>query len=292
MIDLHMHSIYSDGSNTIQELLEKAEKLNLKYISITDHDNCNAYFEIEKMDAKKYFSGKIITGIEIKCSYGDRIIEILGYKFDYKKMKKWTDEFYKDKSKEMLQKKYFDQLYHNCLNKGLILNEKDKINFDPKKDWASVCIFNELKEHSENIQKAPSDFFDSFDVFSKKYCADKNFGLYIDKSKDYPTVEEAVTIIKKCGGLAFAPHVYIYKWIKDMDEHINTLINKYHLDGLECFHSEFTQSNINYLVDLCEKRNILISGGSDYHGTNKKDIEMAIGKGNLQIDEKYVEEWI
>ena len=292
MIDLHMHSVYSDGTDTVEEILKKAEKLKLKYISITDHDNCNSYFEIERMDVKKYFSGRIVTGIEIKCAYGDKIIEVLGYKFDYNKMKKWTEEFYKDKSRERLQQKYFDELYNNCIKKGFILKEKSQIEFNPKVQWASVCIFNELKSNAENKVKAPQDFFGCFDTFSKKYCADKKFGLYIDKSKDYPRVDQAVKVIKECGGLAFAPHVYIYKWVDNMDKHIDTLINQYHLDGLECFHSEFSEENINHLLEVCNKKKILISGGSDYHGTNKKGIDMAVGKGNLSIDEKYVENWI
>ena len=51
----------------------------------------------------------------------------------------------------------------------------------------------------------------SFDIFSKKYSSNPEFELYIDKTKDYPTVQEVVDIIKKCGGLVFMPHVYIYR---------------------------------------------------------------------------------
>ena len=50
MIDLHIHTNYSDGTDTVEELLKKAEKINLQYISITDHDNCNAYKELEEIE--------------------------------------------------------------------------------------------------------------------------------------------------------------------------------------------------------------------------------------------------
>ncbi len=66
MIDLHIHTTYSDGSDSPIEILKQAEKLKLKYISITDHDNCNAYKELQKIDVKKYYSGIIVPGIEIK----------------------------------------------------------------------------------------------------------------------------------------------------------------------------------------------------------------------------------
>lgn len=61
MIDLHMHTNNSDGSDTTEELIKKAEKLQLKYISITDHDNCQAHEEIREQNLDKLFSGKIIT---------------------------------------------------------------------------------------------------------------------------------------------------------------------------------------------------------------------------------------
>ena len=76
MIDLHMHTTYSDGADTLIQVLEKAEKLKLQYISITDHDTCEAYKELEKLDVKKYYSGTIIRGVEIKCSYQKRLIEV------------------------------------------------------------------------------------------------------------------------------------------------------------------------------------------------------------------------
>lgn len=100
MIDLHMHTTYSDGSNTVEEVLEKAEKLKLEIISITDHDNCKAYKELKNEEIRSKFSGKIIPGIEIKCSYGKRLIEVLGYNIDTDKMQDWADEYYKDKQRK------------------------------------------------------------------------------------------------------------------------------------------------------------------------------------------------
>ena len=66
MIDLHSHTTNSDGTWSTKELLEKAENIGLEVFSITDHDNCNAYKELQKIDVKKYYSGTIIPGIEIK----------------------------------------------------------------------------------------------------------------------------------------------------------------------------------------------------------------------------------
>lgn len=292
MIDLHMHTNNSDGSDTTKELLEKAEKLKLKYISITDHDNCHAHEEIKGLELEKIYTGKIITGIEIKCTYKNRSIEVLGYKFDLNKMSQWVKEFYKDKSKEKLQQKYFNQTYDTCKKIGFKLTDKEKIKWDPKTEWASFTIYTDLKKYKENEGIYAEDILNDFTTFNKKYCGDPNSILYIDKSKDRPTLEEAIKAIKDCGGLVFMPHLFIYKSIKDKEKFIDDIINNYNVDGLECYHSEFSEEQIEYLLKLTESKKLLRSGGSDYHGKNKEGIEMAIGKGNLKIEESLVEDWI
>jgi len=111
MIDLHIHSNNSDGSDSVIEILEKTEKLGLKTISITDHDTCKAYEELENIDIKKYYSGKIIKGVELRCFYNRRIIELLGYNVDTKKMQGWLDDFYKTRTRDVIQTRYLEQLY-------------------------------------------------------------------------------------------------------------------------------------------------------------------------------------
>lgn len=292
MIDLHMHTTYSDGTDSLIEVLKKAEANELEYISITDHDNCNAYKELKNLDVKKYYNGIIIPGIEIKCGYRGRLIEVLGYKINTDKMNVWADEFYKNKTKPILQQKYFNLLYDKCLKMNLILSPKDEIQFNNQKDWASVTIYNEIKSHIKNENLLPEDLWESFNNFSKKYCGNPKHILYIDKTADYPTLKEAIDAIKTAGGLVFLPHLFIYKWAEDIKALVDDILGNYEIDGIECYHSEFNSDNIEYLKELCEKRNYYMSGGSDYHGTNKKNIEMAVGKGNLKIEKKIIQAWI
>ena len=86
MIDLHMHTVHSDGTENCISILKKCQNKNLDYISITDHNSVNAYFELETLDIQQYFSGKIIPGIELNTKILDIPIEILGYGIDYKKL--------------------------------------------------------------------------------------------------------------------------------------------------------------------------------------------------------------
>lgn len=292
MIDLHIHTSYSDGADSLITVLKLAEEKKLECIAITDHDNCNAYKELVSIDVKKYYSGKIIPGIEIKCGYKGRLIEVLGYKIDTEKMQKWADEFYKDKTKPKLQEKYFNLLYDKCLKMNLKLSSKENVEFNKEKDWASIAIYNEIKKHEENRKLVPDDFWADFNTFSKKYCGNPNNTLYIDKTVDYPSLSEAVSAIKACGGIVFLAHLYIYKWAEDKEAMLEDILNNYGLDGVECMHSEFTEEQINYLINKCKKDKLYMSGGSDYHGKNKPNIDMAVGKGNLKIEKDLVSNWI
>ena len=292
MIDLHIHTTYSDGADSLIEVLKKAEKLKLEYISITDHDTCKAYEELAKLEVEKYYTGKIIPGVEIKCAYNKRLIEVLGYNVDTNIINEYMKEYSKTNSREKLQQKYFNILYERCKEMGLVMSNKENIKFDSKKNWASLTIYNEIKSHEENKNKLPEDLWSTFTIFSKKYCGDTNYKLYIDKSEDYLSVKEAIDLIKKAGGLVFLPHVFIYKWAKDKIQLLNDIINAYDIDGIECMHSEFSEEEINYLLDFTKKNNYYISGGSDYHGVNKPGIEMAVGKGNLKITSELIKNWI
>lgn len=292
MIDLHIHTTYSDGTNSVIEILKQAQELNLDYISITDHDKCFAYEELKHIDIKQYYSGKIINGIEIKCAYKGSTIEILGYNYNYEKMNSWVNKFYADKDRKTIETKYFNKLYSICQNLNLTMSSKENIKWNPENDWAGKTIYDEIKKHPENEIKLPSDLWNNgVQTFSKSYYGKKGTIWYLDKSDDYPSVFEAVNAIKKAEGLVFLPHIFIYKWMNDIPKELNELVSNYAFDGIECYHSEFSEENIKMLNDFCDSNNLLKSGGSDYHGANKPTIKLAIGKGNLSIPTEIIKNW-
>ena len=69
MVDLHIHSSYSDGSYSVVDILKEAQKKKLEYISITDHDCINAYEELKNINITDYYNGKIVIGCEFKCFF-------------------------------------------------------------------------------------------------------------------------------------------------------------------------------------------------------------------------------
>ncbi|MBP3463371.1 MAG: PHP domain-containing protein [Clostridia bacterium] len=289
MIDLHIHSTYSDGTDNIIDILKQAENLNLDIISITDHESCDAYQEINKIDVRKYFSGKIITGIELKTQYNDGIVDILGYNINCDKMKNYLSECYKKISREKIQEKKLEEFYKYGEQYGLILRPIQELIWDKKKDWGSIVFYNEMKSHEENKSKVPADLWESFKNFKQNYYKIKGKMFYVNMSKDYPTFDEIISIIHNSGGLAFIAHIYEYTWMEDKLNELKLMGEK--LDGVECYHSSFTEEQIEKLIQFSKENNLLMSGGSDYHGTNKPYINLGTGQGILKVPKNIIENW-
>lgn len=92
------------------------------------------------------------------------------------------------------------------------------------------------------------------------------------------------------GGLVFIPHIFEYK--ENSIKILNEILNNYEIDGLECYYTTFTEEQSKFVLNTCKERNLFISGGSDYHGSFKPNVEMAIGMGNLKVTKEIVEPWI
>lgn len=292
MIDLHMHSVYSDGTAEIIDILKQAEDLKLSTISITDHETINAYNEIYNIDIKKYFSGKIIPGIELKMQYKNKIIDVLGYGIDYKKMREFLKERYGESGRAEIQIKQLNDFYEYGRQYGLVLSPMEELVWDKEREWASIVFYDEMKKHEENKLKVPSDLWEDFICFKKKYYNKEGEMFYIDRAKYYPLMEDMLEVIHKSEGLAFVAHIYEYGWMKDKLEELKNMISNFKIDGVECYYSKFTNEQINGLVEFCKENNLFMSGGTDYHGDNRPEIEIGIGKGELKVPYSIISNWM
>ena len=114
MIDLHMHTKYSDGTWSVEETLRKAQKIGLNTISITDHDSVAAHRELAENDAyKSIFTGNIIPGVEFSTSYDGVAIHMLAYDFDYTKLEDFLDKRYHQNKPDIDLE--FKMMYDNCI---------------------------------------------------------------------------------------------------------------------------------------------------------------------------------
>lgn len=291
MIDLHIHSTYSDGSYSVIEILKQAENLKLNTISITDHETCEAYKELNEINIKEYYTGNIITGIELKAQYTDKIIDVLGYNIDPNKMIKYLNECYGSLTREQIQEIQLEEFYKYAEEYKLKLRPIEELEWNKKRDWASIVFYNEMKQYEENKDKLPEDLWELFKNFRNNYYKIKGKMFYINMSKYYPSLDKIIDIIHKSGGIAFIAHIYEYSSIDNKNETLNKIIKEYNLDGIECYYSTFTDEQTKYLIEFCKRNDLLISGGSDYHGKNKKDINLGIGKGKLEVPDEIIYNW-
>lgn len=290
MIDIHMHTLYSDGDKTVEELLKMCEERKLEYISITDHDTCKQY-EDETLKNNKIFSGKIIKGTELHAAFQNKNIEILAYNINPSIINEWCEKYYsEDKLKEQ-QEICRKRLFDICDRHGLIYDES-KIR-KPKKasEYVERPIYEEVMAHKEN-HKILGEFTESFGIFFRKGLANPDSSYFMNHIEFRPKYKEVIDIIHKAGGKAFLAHPFEYKF-EDTIGFINDLRKEAELDGVECFHPSSADDNKkDILVEYARKNNLYISGGSDYHGNPKPDIEIGIGRGNLNISKEIIEEWL
>lgn len=291
MIDLHIHTNNSDGSDDIIEILKKAEEQKISCIAITDHESVNAYYELKEINVKQYYSGEIVSGIELKNFYKDRVIDILAYNIDIDKFKEYLDKNYKEKTHRVLETKNLKHFYKQAKEYGLKLDPINTIKWNPDKDWGSVVFYNELKKHPENEKKVPKDLWESFSNFKKDYVYNRENMFFLDKKDDYPSPKKTIEEIHKLGGLAFLAHVHEYKWVENKIEYIKQLVKECKLDGVECYYSNFSDKQTKELIEFCKKNNLYISGGTDFHGTRRPSVKLGIGKGNLNIPEEIIQVW-
>ncbi len=285
MIDLHMHTNYSDGTCSLTKLLEEAENAKLSVISITDHDNVDAYKELENINTEEIFSGKVISGVELSVVYNGLRFEILAYNFDVHKMRNLIDEYYCDKKLDL--KLEFDLIMDACKKNNIIV---DETLYDESMGWPIDVIYPSIKKFEDNKDKFLEDEWNNIDVFFDSCLAKKSFPLFIDWSFYYPDAKVLGDKIRDIGGLIFIAHVYRYGVESEL-EFLDELRKNKVIDGVEVYHSSFNEKEIKFLEGYTKKYNLLVSGGSDCHGEKKKNRKIGTGYGNLSISEDIIKEW-
>lgn len=290
MVDMHIHTKYSDGNKTVEEILKMCEKKKLEYISITDHNTCKQYED--SAINRGIFTGKIIKGVEMNAVFKNKNIEILGYKIkETKIIDKWSKKFFGEKVLKKEQEESKRKLLEICDKKGLIYDESKIEKNIPLTDYITIYIYKELMRHKENYEIL-GEFAKSLDIFIRKGLMNPNSEYYTGSNNiEKPQYKDVIDVIHKAGGLAFLAHPFEYRF-DDTLKFIDEIRKEKKLDGIECFHPSADEEQMKALELYAKKHNLYISGGSDYHGSKKPDIEIGIGKGNLNISRKIVEKWI
>lgn len=289
MIDLHIHTNCSDGVFSPIHILEIAEEMKLQAISITDHDTCEAYTILKDIDVSKVYSGKLVTGCELRTSYNKIPIEILGYNVNPIVINEWRKKYYSEANVLNTKNKNLEKLKLTCKKVGVKFD--DSIIVTNVKQSFAQDLFESIRKDDDNKKYFNIDEWFKLDIFLRKYCSNPSSDFFVDRASDYPSLNEIISLIKEAEGVSFLAHPMVYS-ISNKIDFVQSISQEYKLDGLECYYPAFTQYETHMLLDYCIKNKLFISGGSDFHGTSQKgEIKLGIGKGNLKIPIEIVEEW-
>ncbi len=283
MIDLHIHTTCSDGTDSPAAILKKAEELGAELISVSDHNSVEAYGEI--MQNRDLFSGKIITGVELTSHFLKGTFEILGYGFDTDKMRRYIKELY---SKRITLEQRFMMIHEKYRSMGLHMRDIEQY---PKKKWYHLKNLLEDVAGSEYNRKFlySRESVESLEKFFRREINNIDSPLHVEISKTMPAPETLVKAVHDCGGLAFVAHIFVYH--ENVYQNVDKLIEQCKPDGFECFYTRYTEQQTKDIVSLCKDRGLYMCGGSDYHGGNRSGVIIGTGSGNLNVHHDLIYEW-
>lgn len=252
MIDLHMHTIFSDGSVLPKDLVQLAYENNLEAIAITDHDTTESLPYAQQAAQEQAVDGKtleIIPGIEVNTVWKDKEIHVLGYYIDPEDSTlQEVIQHHRDSRVIQLQE----------MAQKLKIKAKLNISFDDILEQAS----SEGTIGRPHVAKAivakggASTISQAFSKYLSPKCE-----TYVRRKTVSP--HEAVEAIYESGGIAVIAHPGEMEQIEELAEE---LMN-YGLRGLEAYHRSHSPALIEFHCTLAEKLGLIVTGGTDFHGT-------------------------
>lgn len=259
--DLHIHSCYSDGLNTPEQLVALAKKRGVRYISITDHDSIAAQYITKNQDKEI----NIIPGIEFSTEYKDIELHLLGYFVD-------IDNNHLKEIVNILSKQRIKRVEKILFNLG-----KQNINLT----FSDLAIDIDTTVGRSHIANAMvrKGYFDTYKNAFKSLLM-KGKPAYVRGFRLH--YRDTLDIIKESGGVSVLAHPgQIYRKIEI--ENIIRELKCFGLGGMEVYHPSHCRQDINNFFNLSKKYKLTITGGSDFHGREFLN-EPCLGSCGLDIE--------
>lgn len=268
-IDLHVHTNCSDGTLTPIEVIKKAMVLNLAAIAITDHDTVSgitpARHYLDSLKEKHNF--ELISGVEISAEYHGKDIHILGLYINEKK-----EELVQTLDKALMERDHRNEKMAALLRAdGIDIHVSDLTFGEPDTVITRAHFARFLTEH--HYVKSNSEAFERYLGYHTPY--------YVPRTYIQP--EDAIQLIRTAGGIPVLAHPLLYQLNLDELDRLISSLKDYGLAGIETIYSANTGFDEGIIRRFVNRYNLMMTGGSDFHGSNKPQIELGVGRGNLKI---------
>lgn len=250
LIDLHMHSRCSDGVYSPQELVDKAANAGVVALALCDHDNVDGVNVAR--DAGNIRGVQVISGVELSCVWADyQDIHLLGYGFDsdYPPLRLALVGF---------------QEFRAQRNKLIV----DKINVLLTNNGAATLNFERVKSHADGAVGRPHIAMELIAGGHVK-TMEEAFNKYLvpcNIPKRFFPVDEAIRLINAAGGVAVLAHPpYVTRNQTAMKQLLDELV-EVGLQGVEVYNNGANCAEIEWYLTQARLRNLIVTGGSDFHG--------------------------
>ncbi|MEY8354841.1 PHP domain-containing protein [Lachnospiraceae bacterium 54-53] len=265
LIDLHVHSNASDGTFTPSEVTALAVKKGLTAIALTDHDTIAGLSEAQSAAAGLPI--EIIPGIELSCVYQGEEIHILGLYVDPEDLNFRAET---DALREIRENRNVEMI-RRFREAGISITLDEVTSGNPDTVITRAHFARVLLEKG---------YVSTMDQAFKKYL---NYGGPYCPRKEKITPEHAMKILADCKASPVLAHPYQYHLGDKKTEELVRYLKDLGLHGLEVYHSSNNQHESGKLKKLAVTYGLFPTGGSDFHGSNKPDIDLGSGRGGLRI---------
>ena len=262
--DLHTHSHCSDGSFSPTELVLRAKSRGLSALALTDHNTIMGAEEFLKAAQEADIEG--VAGVEFSTDYQGEELHILGLFIqpqDYEKVETWVAGMRRRKEESIIM------LVENLRKDGYeITYEEAAVRSVGQPNRAHIATILWEKGYVASVG----------DAFKELLSSDGKY--YVEARR--LNVFDTIAFIKSIGSVAVWAHPFLNLKEEQAREFLSIAVT-YGLDGMETIYSKYDEKTTALAKSLAAEFGILESGGSDFHGLAKPDIELGVGKGNLHI---------
>ena len=277
-IDLHVHSVNSDGTDSTEAIIESSVELQLEAICISDHEYLTKVPQQNNLE--------IIQGVEISVSW-DFLDDTNKFGGTHLLVYFLNEDSPLDKKLHELRQNKIERNY------SIIDNLEEFEIYIDKKDLDSLETNVPGRPHIAELMVKKNYVSNISEAFSKYLGNGKIDGI----DNHQLSIKEIINLAKQSKSLVFLAHPHTLMSNKLYSKSDNWIDNKFHnyiqtlkdmdIDGIEVYYPGYSHNTINTLLEVCENQNLLVSGGSDFHGSRKPNNLLGIGYENSPIKVPY-----
>ncbi len=272
-IDLHTHSTRSDGTLTPAELIRYAAQKGLAAIALTDHDTIDGIEEA--VQAARSLSSQdpdalvpeVIPGVELSTEYRGKDIHIVGLFID------WQNREFADRLRGFADAR----IYRNRKMCSLLTENGCPVSYEDLEAAFPDTVITRAHFAQYLLDRG---MISSIDEAFRKLIGD-DCPCFVPREKITP--HDAVRFLLRFGGVPILAHPLQYKMSETELDALVASLTGLDLDGIEVYYSTHRQADTANLSRIAEKYGLLLSGGSDFHGTRKQNLDLGTGYGHLYV---------